>query len=117
MRYRKLDAAGDYTFGNSGADFFVNSAEAVAQAVMTRLKLWRGEWFVDPRDGTPWLEQITGAHNQGVRDMAIKQRILQTPGVLAITQYHSSLDPVTRKFAVTATVRTVFGETDIIGAL
>ena len=41
MRYRKLDAAGDYAFGSSRADFHRDTAETVAQAVKTRLMLAR----------------------------------------------------------------------------
>ena len=39
MRYRKLDANGDYTFG-SGSSCFISDHDAVVQAIVTRLKLW-----------------------------------------------------------------------------
>ena len=54
MRYRKLDAAGDFVFGHGAADYHRDSPEAVAQAVLTRLKLHRGEWFLDRSEGTPY---------------------------------------------------------------
>jgi hypothetical protein len=54
MRYRKLDANGDYTFGGGSNDFLVNTPETVAQAVMTRLNLLQGEWFLDTTAGMPW---------------------------------------------------------------
>lgn len=117
MRYRALDANGDFSFGHGKADFLVNSPAAVGQSVLTRLRLFLGEWFIDPQDGTPWLTQITGAHTQGVRDMAIKQRILGTQGVVAIANYSSTIDPVTRAFNVSATVQTIYGTTTISGAL
>lgn len=113
MRYRKHTADGDYSFGRGALDFYVDEPAAVAQAVRTRLMLWRGEWFVDPTDGTPWLEEITGAHNQGIRDIAIKQRVLGTPGVVVITRYYSELDPTTRKFSVTMQLTTLYGETTV----
>jgi hypothetical protein len=120
MRVRKLDKNWDYQFGRGSADFIINMPEAVGQSVVTRLKLWRGEWFVQPSDGTPWMTEITGAHTQGLRDMAIKARILQTPGVVAITNYFSTLDPSTRHFSVSATINTIYGttqlSTDISGA-
>src|SRR5260364_424406 len=54
MRYRRLDAAGDYAFGRGLSDFEQDTPEAVAQAVKTRLALRFGEWFLDTSDGTPW---------------------------------------------------------------
>lgn|SRR5574343_392757 len=109
MQYRKLDSAGDYTLG-SGADFHVNTPETVAQAVVTRLRLWTGEWFVDTTDGTPWDTEILGKRLQRKNpDSAIKRRILETPGVTEITEYSSTFDGETRKFSVTATINTDYG--------
>ena len=46
MRYRIEDANGDMTWGSGDKNFYYNQPEAVAQAVMTRLRLWSGEWFL-----------------------------------------------------------------------
>ena len=112
MRYRKLDANGDYVLGSNA--FLVNSPETVAQAVRTRLDLWLSEWFVDTKDGTPWNERVLGKRLPGKNpDTAIKQRILGTPGVKQITGYSSSFDGDTRKFSVAATLDTIYGAATI----
>ncbi len=117
MRYRKLDVNGDYTLDN-GAAFFVDTPEAVAQAVLTRLRLWQGEWFIDITDGTPWNSEILGKRQQGISpDTAVRTRILQTKGVTEILSYSSSFDGNTRKLAVTATVGTVYGTATITEVL
>lgn len=113
MRYRQLDAAGDYTFGHGAADFLRDTPETVAQAVLTRLKLLRGEWFVDTPDGTPWQTEILGEHTRDSYDMAIRSRILGTPGVTQIDSYSSSLDPDTRRLSVTVTITTDYGQTTL----
>ena len=112
MKYRKLDANGDYTIG-TGADFLVNSPEAVAQAISTRLKLWQGEWFIDVTDGTPWNQEILGKRNGRNPDAAIRQRILGTQGVTSIESYSSQFDGDTRGLFVTATVNTQYGQVSI----
>lgn len=112
MRYRKLDANGDYTLGSNA--FHVNSPDAVAQAVKTRLALWLGEWFIDTTDGTPWNEQILGKRLPTKNpDAAIKQRILGTQGVTEITSYSSTFDGNTRKLSVTAEINTIYGATTV----
>lgn len=117
MRYRKLDAAGDYQLGGAAA-FLINSPDAVAQAVLTRLNLSQGEWFIDITDGTPWLQDILGKRQQGRNpDAAIKQRILGTPGVNSLTAYASTYDGSTRKLAVSATLDTIYGTATITGTL
>jgi hypothetical protein len=110
VRYRKLSASGDYVIG-SGQDFLVNNPEAVAQAVLTRLRLWRGEWFINVADGTPWNQEILGKRQRGKSpDGAIKKRILGTEGVREILSYSSNFDGNTRSLTVNATIATIYGE-------
>ncbi|WCM21352.1 hypothetical protein NDK50_07865 [Paraburkholderia bryophila] len=113
MRYRTLDANGDYTFGQNGANFLVNSAAAVGQAVLTRLKLIAGEWFLDNTAGTPYNTDILGAGTGSTRDLAVQAVILETQGVNEILEYASYLNPATRLFTVAATIDTIYGVTTI----
>lgn len=111
MRYRKLSATGDYTFGQGQGNFFINNADAVAQSCKTRLLLMAGEWFLDTTSGTPYNTQILGAHTRSTRDLAIKSRILETEGVLELLEYSSEV--VDRDFRVDARVQTIYGPTPI----
>lgn len=113
MRYRKLDADGDYSFGGQQLDYFRDTPMAVAQAVETRLMLSRGEWFLDTTDGTPWMQEILGKSTRSTYDAAIRQRILGTPGVTELLAYSSDLDTEARHVAVAATIKTVYGQTTI----
>jgi hypothetical protein len=113
MRYRKLDADGDYTFGGGRADFLVNSPEAVGQAVLTRLQLFKGEWFVDTADGTPWQTEVLGEHTRATYDMAVRNRILSTQGVVQIDDYDSEFEPNSRKLTINCTITTAYGQTTI----
>lgn len=104
MRYRQLDANGDYTIG---LPFLVNSPACVAQAIDTRLKLWQGEWFLDSTAGTPWRQSILGRSSNP--DAFIKQAILGTQGVNSIITYNSELNTRTRVLTVSGTVASQFG--------
>ncbi|MCA8480251.1 hypothetical protein LGN35_20110 [Burkholderia multivorans] len=117
MRYRKLDDDGDYSFGGGTADFLVNTPETVAQAVLTRLRLLRGEWFVDTTAGMPWATDVLGKYTSGKYDAAIRQCILGTQGVNELTSYSSSVDPETRTLTVTATINTIYGPTTVQATL
>ncbi len=113
MRYRTLDANNDYTFGQNGANFLINSPAAVGQAVLTRLKLMAGEWFLDQTAGVPYGTKILGTGTENTRDLAYQTTILQTQGVRAIVDYASYLNPTTRAFVVAATINTIYGITTI----
>lgn len=109
MRYRKMDANDDYVFGQSSF-FLVDTPEAVAQAIRTRLRLFTNEWFLDKREGVD-LDNILGYGTHDTRDYEVQQRILGTQGVLSITAYSSSMDG--RDFSVAATVDTIYGSINI----
>lgn len=117
MRYRALDSNGDSTFGSGQTRFLVDSPEAVAQAVKTRLLLIQGEWFLDKTEGVPYATQILGTGTQATRDVAVQNAILKTEGVKGISAYSSSVNADTRRFSVTATIDTIYGSTSITQVL
>lgn len=112
MRYRALDRDGDYTFGQSQGNFLKDSPECVAQAVLTRLRLWTREWFLNLDDGTPYSDQVLGTGTKALYDVAIRNRILQTPNVTDIVSYSSALGDK-RSLSVTARINTAFGVTAV----
>ncbi|WP_269914786.1 hypothetical protein [Acinetobacter sp. HY1485] len=117
MRYRKLDENGDHTFGMSSNNFYIDSAEAVQQAILTRLRLSLGEWFADTSDGTGWNQTILGKQSQGLYELTLRQRVLETSGVINIDTFESTLDPTTRRLTVSMSVNTIYGEVDVSGDL
>lgn len=117
MRYRKLDANGDYVWGHQQGDFYRDQAEGVAQAVQTRLRLTLGEWFLDVTDGMPWNTQVLGKYTQDQYDTAIRDRILGTTGVTEIIDYSSVVDSQARTLTVTATINTQYGQTTLTTTL
>lgn len=113
MRYRKLDANCDYTFGQSQNDFWVNVPQTVAQAVQTGLKLFQGEWFLDTSAGVPWRQNILGKYSSNAYDLILKAQILNTTGVQTLDSYISTEDAQTREVTVNATIDTIYGPTPV----
>ncbi len=113
MRQRAQSATGDYTFGQSAANFLVDSAACVGQSVKTRLRMEKGEWYLDVEEGTPWSTEILGENTKPLYDQALQERILNTPGVTGITEYESIFDGVPRSLTVIATINTEFGPEEV----
>lgn len=113
MRYRKLTADGDMVFGKGSNGHYRDQPEAVAQLVRTRLRLMLGEWFLDTTDGTPWLTKVLGKYTEATRTLALKDRILSTPGVQSVDSYSAAFDPDKRVFNMQATITTIYGTTAV----
>jgi hypothetical protein len=109
MRYRKLDDKGDMAFGHGNPDYHYNTPVCVAQAVVTRLRLLRGEWFLDLTDGTPYAPAVLGKHTRQSYDFVIRRRILETQGVTEIMEYESIYDGETRGLTINTRIDTVYG--------
>lgn len=117
MIYRKLKD-GDYFLGG-GSEGFLSGVEAVAQAIMTRLKLLKNEWWENLNDGLPLWQQILGASGKNIKliDKLFLTRIKETPGVKETYNYESTFDPNTRKYSFSVTVNTEYGTTSLEGSL
>lgn len=115
MIYRQLDRNGDFTFGSGLSNYLQNSTDTVVQAVITRLKLWAGEWFIDTTEGTPYMSGILGKYTQETADQLIKMRISETDGVVSIDSYQVIYDGNDRSYSISATITTIYGTADITG--
>lgn len=110
MKNRRLDENWDYCFGR-GQQSYLTGLDAVAQAIKSRLLLLYKEWWEDQEDGLPLWERILGAsggeENRKAVDLIIRDRISNTTGVVAVTEYSSSYER--RNYTFTATVETLYG--------
>ena len=110
MIYRSLKN-NDYFLGG-GEGEFLSGVEAVAQAIITRIKLLLNEWWENLNEGTPLWESILGNSGRDIElvDRIILSRILGTEGVLQVKEYESSFNTENRAYSFKATVDTIYGE-------
>lgn len=111
MKVRKIDADGEVVYGRGTDSLRTNTPEAVAQNVMTRLSLWRGSWYFDVDEGTPWLEEGVGHH--AVLDAMLRDRVLDTPGVKSIVSLEYLENTTSRHVTVSLTIETAYGEASL----
>lgn len=118
MKYRKLDANGDYVIGQGSQDFYID-IPAVAQAIKTRLQLLYGSFWLDQTDGLPLFQSILGTPGSPANltfvDAIYKNRILGTPNVSTLENFSSQFNRQTRQYSLTTSVNTTFGTTTVQG--
>jgi len=92
----------------------VDKAEQVRQQLLIKLKLWRGEWFLDTEFGTPYLQQILGKQlTLSVALAALRKSILEVEGVRQIISFEYSFSNSTRKLSVDFTADTPYGIVEV----
>ena len=112
ITYRSLGPNNDPLWGQGQANF-ISDADAVAQAILTRLRLFLAEWWSDLQDGTPYWQSILGQgaslRQQQAISLILQQRILGTPFVNSIGDVQFTFNSGTREFSFYAEVKTQFG--------
>lgn len=84
---------------------------AIAQSIKIMVLEFLGEWHVDKRRGTPWLERIlVKSPDLGDVKSILTGRILLVPGVRALTSMTIAQNKVLRTLSVTFSVSTDVGE-------
>ena len=92
---------GDLTI--SGLDLqFVDGGQAVAQRLTQKLKLFRGEWFLDRRAGVPYFRDIIGQKTarSGVISTIIKRVIQDDPDVERLESFELDFEGVDRQLQI-----------------
>jgi len=114
LRYRILDANGDYLFGK-GQQNFTYGKYSVAQAIKTRLALLQNEWWEDLDQGLPLFQSILGQNgtpdNIAIVDLLIKNVISGTQDVISIQDFISTYE--NRVYTFTCSVTTKYGVTTV----
>ncbi len=110
MRGLKLDGDHDLSLDDGGRLEVVDSDEATAQEIKTRLLFFRGESFMDVREGVPYYQEILKKAPDMARIRAIiRAVILSVPSVIDVPVLEIAHDRATRSATVTWEARTRTG--------
>lgn len=90
----------------------------VLQSVMQRLRMQRGEWFLNQTLGVPYLQQIF-AKNPDIAQIedTLRQVILSTPGVLSILRFETLFTRANRLLGISFSAETTSGVVSYTGPL
>jgi len=103
---------GDFALsGVSGAARLtvVSGADAVAQRIRGRVRLWLGEWFLDTSIGVPYLTMLGRKGAERYVEATLRRVIASCPGVAALESFALTLDAPTRSASIAFRVRATDG--------
>lgn len=79
----------------------ITGADMIAQRIGIRFKFWLGEWFLDTREGVPYIEQVLVANPDLSLIRALFRRVItSTPGVKRVESLDLSFDRAARTLVV-----------------
>ncbi|HMD69401.1 MAG TPA: hypothetical protein VKF42_11020 [Chitinivibrionales bacterium] len=101
--------AGAYSdYINDGG--IVAGKDQVRQNIEDRLRMVYGEWFLNTEIGVPWFDKVLVKNpDLSAIDIILKSTILDTIEVTELLAYKSALDRTRRKFSVTFTALSIYG--------
>lgn len=106
------DTTGDLAI-TDGSLTLTSGADAIKQHLKQRLRLVRGEYFLDTDRGVPYYETILVKRPNGnLVEGVLKSVILGTPGVIELLTFILDFDAATRKLTLSFSVRSTDGEID-----
>lgn len=92
---RKDNYGGDVIFYNyplTGEQMTCGLKSSVSQRLVTRLKTFKGEWFMDNTYGFPYFQEVLGKKiNKEDVDNIYRREILKERGVKNLTYFKSTL--------------------------
>lgn len=106
MKFRGIDAGGDWMFGQ-GVGSYAKDAAALALDIAARLRSWRGGCFFAPTDGVDYTNLLEKGQEKNL-ETAQGNCIMQTPGVVKLNSLTQSEDRRARTGSLQANVNTVF---------
>jgi len=100
----------DIVFTNNFDMSIVDGISRVAQQIFIRLKLFKGEWYLDETFGVPYFEDIFRKRKDfGLVSTIFKSQILSVPNVDSLLSFDLEIDEQTRLMTIDFSVNTAFG--------
>jgi len=112
MQVSGLDKNLDWRFGK-GRAVYNRDSKAIAQNVLTRLRSFRGDWYLNVTFGINWIELLgnLGTENRLLR--AVESTVLQTEGVISIQRLGIIQRNVNRGVTIELQYTDVFTQQDL----
>lgn len=83
MKVRKIDDNGDWTFGQSKANY-IDGAEAIRQNVATNIKMFTDDWFLDVDKNIDWFSILGNKNNKEIISNEVDRVTRETFGVVNV---------------------------------
>jgi hypothetical protein len=96
--YRTVPS-GDLAINEASRSFvMIEGVHQVRQRLSSRLKFFLGEWFLDLRQGVPYLRDVFRKNPSApvIRSL-LRRVIIGTPGVISLHRFDLTIDPKTRR--------------------
>jgi len=108
----KLDTNNDLDF-STGNIQVIDGVDSLAQRIQTRLNTFRGECFLDPSTGTPWISQVftSSLPTTSALNAAIVSSLSTVDGILEIVALDYTFDRRTRKLDISLQILSETNET------
>ena len=79
----------------------VKGAYAVTQSMNTAFQMMLGEWFLDTREGIPYVEEVfVAAPDLRLIEALFRRAILRVPGIASLRAFAMSRDRSTRTLSI-----------------
>lgn len=113
MRSLALDPiTGDLALSGAGGAArltLVSGADAVAQRIRGRVRLWLGEWFLDTSVGVPYLTMLGRKGGERYVEATLRRVIASSPGVAALESFTLTFDAPSRSASIAFRARATDG--------
>lgn len=89
----------------------VDGEAALRQDVLTALRLFKGEWFLDTDQGVPYFDKILGQKNISTAELRriLAPVVMGREGVVSLDSCRVTIDNATRSATVRLTATTDLG--------
>jgi hypothetical protein len=83
MKVAGITSGGDWIFGRGKASY-KNQSSAIRQNLLTRLRSFKNDWFLDVDNGTDWIDIFGSRNNRSRITNAVVEVVLSTEGVRSL---------------------------------
>lgn len=108
MSVSRLDENGDWTFGQ-GLAGYITGSEEIQQSVVTRIKSFQNDWFLDTNAYIDWFNLLSNRNTEETTKAQLSKTVLDTVGVNTLNQLNFILDRENRKANIQLNYTDIYG--------